>query len=81
MGVSPASLSLEPGLLRPKRADTAAAVPNLERELADEILALGYRFIVVATLHNDGSGENLAALINLIKSVVGHDGAPVRNAT
>jgi hypothetical protein len=63
-------------LLGLKRADAATAVPNLKRELADEALALGYRFIVVATVQNGGSGENLAALIDLIESVVAHDGAP-----
>ena len=77
MGAFPASLSLEPGLLRLKRADAATAVPNLKLELADEAMALGYRFIVVATLQNGRSGENLAALINLIEPVVGHDAAPV----
>jgi hypothetical protein len=81
MGASPASLSLEPGLFGHKRADAATAVPNLKLELADEAMALGYRFIVIATLQNGGSGENLAALIDLIEPVVGHDAAPVRNAT
>ena len=68
----PAFLLLELKSPRSKRTNPTATVPNLDRKFANKGLALRKRLLVVAAFQNGRDSENLAPLIDLIKSVIGH---------
>src|SRR5579872_526400 len=66
----------KPKLLRPKRANPTASFPNLDLIIADKARALRQCLVIVSAIQNGWCGEDLAALVERVKPVVGHDAIP-----
>lgn len=67
---------LKPELLRPKRANPTAPFPNLDLMIADKALTLRQCLVVISAVQNGRRGEDLAAFVERVKPVVGHDAIP-----